>query len=617
VFARTLDIVARRPLKGARQALDGRPWWALALAALLPLALVAAVALARAGHVSQVMATPLRVPYLLILLVGACAAIIGPGLIAASFVRDDEIGFRLKPAIVVMVSAALGWLVFWVWFSFGSDVGVILAAALAAMVAIGLVLRPSSMLSSSIAAPLLFCVLIAALYLMISGDHGGLLDGGLAIAHRYWVSVDNVIPKIFADQLLLGRESLLTGFLEGSQSSERPPLQVGMIMPTYSLIGPELRTLAYVPIGLAANSVWIIAIWGLLRRFVPSERRIAVVILATALTGAVFVNTIYSWPKMLAAALVIVAATFLFDRSIPRWLAAVVSAVAAMLALLAHGSAAFGLVGLALPVIAGVRYWGVRGTAFGAVAAAIVYAPWLWFQRVFDPPGDRLIKWHLAGVIPVNDTPPLEQIVVSYTAAGPLGFLTNKLDNLEAFFGSPSRWSRLIATSSQPEWGDSFVGFIRQLQSSSMIPAVGVLLIGLAAILVVRSVRQQPWVKPVGSITVGTTLAFVLIEFGGEFESLAWLHHGPYSLLLLLCIAGALAITSLPSTWRWGVLGAHLVSFLVLWVITVSTQSAFEEARSQPLDRPVAVAAVIIAAGLAVAVVTISRPLRSSSGQRG
>src|SRR6185295_10615381 len=72
-------------------------------------------------------------------------------------------------------------------------------------------------------------------------------------------------------------------------------------------------------------------------------------------------------------------------------------AIFAGLAWLSHGGAAFSLIAVAPWVL-----WRVfRGEGRAWLAAAAVFlllaVPWFAYQRFYDPPGDRLLKWHLGG----------------------------------------------------------------------------------------------------------------------------------------------------------------------------------------------------------------------------
>lgn len=567
---------------------------------------------ARFHSLSGLIDSPFRGLWIFILVLGTFASVWGPGFLVASFVRPTIAGPAVRPAIAILAGSVIGWLVLCVWFV-SIRAGLVVSVALLGATLVGLVFRPRAFARNDVALPLVVAVLVSALYLYLAGDHGALDQGSIAIAHRYWVSVDSVIPKIFADGLLRGRETLVNDFIVGVQSSERPPLQVGIIMPFYALSASANRAIAYLLLGIVANSIWVVALWGFLRSFALGERRILVVVVSVALVGPVFLNTIYTWPKMLAASLVLVAATFVLDRRMPGWLAAIGTASSATLALLAHGAAGFGLIGLVPLVIPVLTRWRVKGVLLGAMSFVVLYTPWFAYQRFFDPPGERLVKWHIAGVVPPNSTPALQQIAISYEHAGIRGVLENKLTNVEAIFGLPPAWGKLITGHSQVNWTDSLSGFIRQLQSSSMVPALGVLTAGLLITLIIRSARQQAWVKPTAWVIVASTVAFAVVEFGGRFSgpesppTAAWLHHGPYSLLLLLCAAGALGITALPKPWSAAVLTLHGLFFTAIWVHGLTTQSAFTDSGALPRDPVLTICACLVATILAALVVVAPR----------
>ena len=97
------------------------------------------------------------------------------------------------------------------------------------------------------------------------------------------------------------------------------------------------------------------------------------------------------------------------------------------LATLSHGAAAFAVPAVALLVVLRLRARGWRTAAFGMSAAAAsavaTYAPWFAFQRFYDPPGDRLLKWHLAGVIPIDGRSFLEALVDAYSRVSVADYL--------------------------------------------------------------------------------------------------------------------------------------------------------------------------------------------------
>jgi hypothetical protein len=56
-----------------------------------------------------------------------------------------------------------------------------------------------------------------------------------------------------------------------------------------------------------------------------------------------------------------------------------------------------------------------------------------------------------------------------------------------------------------------------------------------------------------------------MIEFGTN-TSTTWLIAAPYSLLLLWCALGAIALARLSKPWATAILMAHMLMFYALWV---------------------------------------------------
>lgn len=563
---------------------------------LLVAVCVVAIAAAAAGVVGfaspeGIVSTPGRVPALAVLTVAACFAVWGPGLLIASAL-DGRHG-ALGPAITVIAAAGVGWLLFWAWF-WSPQVGMVAASVVLVGTCAGLALRPSAMLGSGIARPFGTAILVSLMYVFLAGARGGLAEGPTQIAHRYWVSADNSIPLIFADVLTTGRGDLRPFLVGDWQSSDRPPLETGMILSVIGFVPDDLRPIVYIALGVAANAVWVLALWSVLRTLRVPESRIVPVVLAVAVTGAVFVNTVYAWPKLLAGSLVLAAAAILLARGLPPLGAGLGVGVALALAMLAHGGAAAGVIGICVVAGPALREWGRRGGLAFIGAAVATYLPWVLYQRLFDPPGDRLPKWHLAGAVDVTEMAVVQAIIDGYAAEGLVGTVMNKVGNLRVMAGVPENGAVTAAT---PGWSGGVLDVIREAQLHYLLPAAGILLVGVAALVVPR-VRRHPWVRPIAAIVLATGAAYSLIEFGEPDAALAFLHTSPYSLLLLLGALGALGALELGPRWAGAVLGAHAVFFVVVWVATVSTKSALGEVPGEPWSVDMSVAAALAAVGL-------------------
>src|SRR5690606_32261928 len=104
----------------------------------------------------------------------------------------------------------------------------------------------------------------------------------------------------------------------------------------------------------------------------------------------------------------------------------------AALAMLGHGSTAFVLIGMALSALLLWRWASWRLLAAAMAAFAVLYLPWMAYQKFADPPGDRLVKWHLAGVQEVDPRPLGEVLREAYASQTPATFLANKQANVDA-----------------------------------------------------------------------------------------------------------------------------------------------------------------------------------------
>ena len=79
------------------------------------------------------------------------------------------------------------------------------------------------------------------------------------------------------------------------------PTQQSIVQTTSSVD----KTLTTLLIGIAANGLWVIGLWAFLRALRVAERSIYLCVLCVAATGAIFLNTVYTWPKLLSAALLL------------------------------------------------------------------------------------------------------------------------------------------------------------------------------------------------------------------------------------------------------------------------------------------------------------------------
>ncbi|MBI5381807.1 MAG: hypothetical protein HZA31_07900 [Opitutae bacterium] len=218
--------------------------------------------------------------------------------------------------------------------------------------------------------------------------------------YRSWLPIDNEIPQYFARRLLDGQSprQLCGDWL----SSDRPPLQAGWIL----LLGPCLRPTDTAlfdsmsqAMGFWLQLLWVPAVAAWLQLLGLGLRRTMGLIGLLAANAFFLINTLYVWPKLAAAGFVLGGWVLWRSASNPRPADWIWVGITAALGFLSHGGVAFSLLPLAPLLLwsGGERRW--RGLFYFGVAALIVCLPWFLYQRYYEPPGNRLLKWHLAGVI--------------------------------------------------------------------------------------------------------------------------------------------------------------------------------------------------------------------------
>jgi hypothetical protein len=196
--------------------------------------------------------------------------------------------------------------------------------------------------------------------------------------------------------------------------------------------------------------------------------------------------------------------------------------------------------------------------------------PWLSYQKFVDPPGNRLIKWHLAGVMNVEPSTTLEAIWRSYAA--------HSLGEIAAL-----RWSniRLLAGIKLFETfglqdltihdglGINLAAseMSRYVQREFLWNALGLLNIGwLAGLFFLFRKRASPSIPHAGwliLVVAVNLLCWCLLEFGPSYTDTT---SGSFADILLLGVGLLGFILKLPPPFVWGLLALQLFNFVVVWV---------------------------------------------------
>ncbi len=479
-----------------------------------------------------------------------------PGVAAALLAA--RLGERRLPVLLALGLAATGagaMLAFWAFYvkpEVGQSFSFLLAFGSALLS--GWLLwerRIEGTLLGRLAVPLGLWAL-GTVFLVFLGFLHGVTDGPIsmsALRFSHQLPSDNDLPNFFAGWFYEhGHAGRPPVYPPNWNASERPPLQIGYVL-AQRPFGNDVHGLNYQLLGVALQQLWIVGLWALLLAAGVGRRTRALVAFAVLLSGVAIVNGFYVWPKLLPTAMLLAAAALVLTplweevrRSL--WGAALVAALLG-LALLSHGTAAFGAIALALAAAwRGLPGW--RWLGVGALVGLALLAPWSAYQKYGDPPGNRLVRWMLGGDTSFGDQGSLSAIADGYSAAGVGGTIGNKAENFAAMVGISGLPQEAENAFNALGEGDleTVVGELRGIAFYHLLPSLGLFLLGPLAMLAARRrgrLRATEWRFALSSFAVVLVGAVVwgLLLFGND-ESRTVLHQGSY-LLPLLGLAGAVA----------------------------------------------------------------------------
>jgi hypothetical protein len=409
----------------------------------------------------------------------------------------------------------------------------------------------------------------------------GFLHGGqgepLAVATTRFshpLPGDNDIPRYFSEWFYAhGHEGPPPPYVDWL-SSDRPPLQIGYVL-AQRPFGWDVAGLHYQVTSVILQQLWILGMWAVLcaARIRPAARGLAM--LAAMVSDVAIVHGFFVWPKLLAAAFLLAALALVVS---PSWAelrrspaAAALFAILCGLAMLAHGASAFFLLPLlGLAAWRGMPSWRWLGAA--ALVGVVVLAPWSAYQRYADPPGDRLLKWQLGGVLVITEGSAVGTIADGYADAGVDGALGNKWRNLRTmawFDATRAGVEAAIDDVGEGNLGDAAAA-IRHPRFFGLLPMLGIFLLAPLAMAVAR-VRGSPdgpeWRFALFALAfcVVAALAWALLIFGGE-DSNATIHVGSLALPLLAIVAATVGLYAVSRRLALAVVAVNAIAVLVLYV---------------------------------------------------
>ncbi len=263
--------------------------------------------------------------------------------------------------VALLVMGLVGYAAFWIYF-FSRVAGiaysyVVLLSSCAVMVYAWRSARNRIRLKAlrRMVEPLVLVGLASVFVLSLGFVYGRPASVQDYAAHRFgprFLWIDNFLPKLFADGIYQGHvpRPLASDWL----SSDRPPLQTGMVLWVYPYTRGT-RELLYQTAATILQLTFLAGLWAYLEAAKVSRKAMALALATTFVSGFVILNSFYTWPKLLPVAFLFILPAYLFtDRfSSVRadWRVGAAVGAAAGFAMLCHGGSAFALLGIALTLL--------------------------------------------------------------------------------------------------------------------------------------------------------------------------------------------------------------------------------------------------------------------------
>jgi len=469
-------------------------------------------------------------------------------------------------------SATAAYALFWVYF-LHRPWGI--AAAWVILLASGAAVYGSRapalrQVSAELAWPLALAAATGLMYLAALLLYGGLEWPAAVSLDRYIHNLppDPLLPYWLSQRLFTGAP--LRPFFADWLSSDRPPLQAAF----HLLISPVIATEAGYQVMATILQTWVfLGLWILLRLARIPRRTVAWILSFVIFSGFFLLNGTFVWPKLLPAAFLLIAAALLWYQ--PGQAPALVGACAG-LAMLAHGGSAFGLIALAIYLGFSRRAGGGRFCLVAALVAAVYLLPWSLYQHYYDPPGNRLLKWHLAGAMAPDARSFGQALAAAYRGLSFSQWLQTRAVNVRALFTDDgtrlgqnlreaaglARHGRPSAAFRQAAYAFRLGGMLHLFQSPAWLD-FGAL--GLIALW--RRRQAESAAADLARRCLILTALCVGVWCLLMFSPGATLNHqGTYLTNAGLFIALALGVVALPRWSLWLLAAANLAFFIIVWV---------------------------------------------------
>lgn len=378
--------------------------------------------------------------------------------------------------------------------------------------------------------------------------------------------IDNQLPYIFARQIASG--SISIPMIGDWLSSDRPPLQSSYFLASCAVFFKN-SSLHYQVSSTLLQCLWVVPLWIILReRFI--DRLATIFTLSTTMfAGFSLLHGLFTWPKLLPVFFILLIFGILFDDKSSRlssWKIGGMTGGLAALAMLSHGGSLFAILGIGLALLLWRR---IPTPAFvlGTISVGIVLMfTWSVYQSYIDPPGNRLLKWHLAGVVPIDERTFSQALIDSYKVINIYEILSLKISNIKVIFGDPIVWGLDLVRTVLGLSNDRQILALRASQFYTVAAAWGVFALAPFALLTrgdSNTIAERRLGVQLLVISACICGAWVLLLFG---PSATVIHQGSLGLLVFLYVGSVLVLFSLSKYLAMSLVTVHFVSVIAIYL---------------------------------------------------
>ena len=511
--------------------------------------------------------------YLVTLVAWHAALIVLP--VAASVLLSLRFGVRdelMLGGAGLVCGGLFAYLLFWVWLVgplFGLAATVVLLLICLSIVVSLVVRLDRAVIASANAlgvAGLLW--VFYSLFLLTIGlapfglDHP-LSDVAVRFSHQ--LPMDNQLPYIFAQQVAAGQINI--PMIGDWLSSDRPPLQAAYFLASGSFLFSDTE-LHYQVQSTLLQSLWLLGLWLVLRSFQLPRSFMFVAVFVSLFSGFALVHGVFTWPKLLPVAYLGAVTAMLFHprkELLSDWRVGIFLGAGCGLAMLAHGGSVFALLGIGLTLLVFRRIPSAGFIIVAVVVGLTLLGTWSLYQVIFDPPGDRLLKWHLAGVIPIDSRSLIQALLDSYSELSAEQIISNKVSNFSVLLGNASEWVTLSFKVLLGLADHGEAGTLRAAQFFNFAAGLGPLLLAPIALLFsgARESKQMVASSKLVVISALTALVWVLMLFGPGYTVI---HQGSMLLMCFSVPACVLALMSIRPIVGWSIAFVHFALTFMLYL---------------------------------------------------